>query len=402
MGGYDDVYGQIQNADSKDWSDQRTRSLLNQYEIDFSQQFQNATGRPPTADEINQFYSQAVAPVIGTSAGFSGTDPNAIAQQYIPQAFQQQIQQNQAAQLPKLETQISDLASGIGAKTAAQFSDPNNPIYQAFSGGANNLGISPSSGAFQAGIGSTIGNAENSTIQSLLSSLGGASIGGNQPQTLQGLQGQGQTAADSMMTRNNNLSDFNLQADLAKQLSDMGQPSGVQNALGMASSSAQGVGGLLQGGAAAKNATSYVCKELIKRGLLCESDMDDFHIHIMPAMFKKGRAFWKYAMDAWKLVDAANKVGIDWSIYKPLLFDRVMDEPNACNAVDLYADACRQLCMESDPTLWDERVMRTSWMDSLPFIPLLLGYEPFREAVGKCIRIKTLIIYDKPRCQVHR
>ena len=79
-----------------------------------------------------------------------------------------------------------------------------------------------------------------------------------------------------------------------------------------------------------------------------------------------------------------------------------MNEPDSCKAVDLYADACRQICEMSDVSLWDERVMRTSWVDSLMFIPLLMTYRPFLDALRKCLRIKMLIIYDKPRCEAHR
>src|ERR1019366_9964028 len=81
---YQDVYKQINRGGGAGdyWNPQKTSTTLDQYGNDFSQQFQNAVGRAPTADEINQFYSQAVSPVMNSQAGFSGTDPNAIVQQY--------------------------------------------------------------------------------------------------------------------------------------------------------------------------------------------------------------------------------------------------------------------------------------------------------------------------------
>src|SRR5258708_5331998 len=167
----------------------------------------------------------------------------------------------------------------------------------------------------------------------------------------------------------------------------------------MASGAAQGAGNLGQGAAGFKQATSYVCLELIRCNLICESDMDDFHVHIMPALFKKGRAFWKYAMDGYNLVQAVNVKGLNWKHFKPLLFDRVMEESDPCKAVDLYADACHQLCISAAPDLWDGRVFRSSLLDSAPFIPFLFFYTPFLKALWKCIRIKTLILYDRPRCE---
>jgi len=399
---YDQLFQNILQAGAgAGWNPTKTKTTLDQYGTDFTQQFQNAVGRPPTPDEINQFYTQAVNPIMNTQAGFGATDPNAVASQYVPQAFQSQIQQNQQSQLPNLMNQISSLASGVGAQTASQLADPKSGAYQTFSGAMNNLGISPSSGAFQAGEGATVGNAASSTMQQLLSSLGGGAISGNQSPSFQNLAGMGQQAGQGMAGYNQSLNDFNLQAQLGRSLGEMSQPSGTMKDIGMASSLMQGIGSLGQGAGAASTATSYVCMELIKRDLLCESDMDDFHVHIMPAMFKKARAFWKYAMDGKKLVDAVNERGLDWKAFKPLLFDRVMEEPDPCKAVDLYADACHQLCISSDPSLWDGRVNRTSSFDSLPFLPLLFFYTPFLKALWKCIRVKMLFVYDKSRCEAH-
>ena len=196
----------------------------------------------------------------------------------------------------------------------------------------------------------------------------------------------------------NQLQDFGLESSLAEKLANQAQPSGFEKGLGYASA-ASDIGANLAKAGPSNYGTSYVCKELIRRGLICDMDMDDFHVHIMPAMFKKARAFWKYAMDGAKLVNAVNRKGLDWKHFKPLLFDRVMEEPDPCKAVDLYADACHQLCISADRSLWDPKVYRTSFLDSIPYLPFLFAYKPFLEALWKCIRMKTLILYDRPRCQ---
>lgn len=378
----------------------KSQGLIQKQSDAFTQTFTNLMGRAPTDQETSQFFQQQYV-----GQGHPDLiDPYSAAQAYTTNAFGPQIakynQQQQTSQLGTSESQIQDIINKTMGNTASQFSDPNSELYQSFSGQMNNQGISPSSGAFQAGAGSTIASAGLQAANQGLTDVGIPAINNiagvsNNPyqSALSGPQMYEQQTQD--------MNNFELQSELAKMLASQGQPSSAQNILGMASGSAQGAGSLLQGASAAKG-TSYVCKELIKRGLLCESDMDDFHAHIMSAMLKKGRAFWKYAMDGWKLVDAANRVGVDWKEYKPLLFDRVMAESDAGKAVDLYADACCRLAFYSDASLWDERVYRTSFFDSLIFLPRLLTYRPFLEALWKCVRIKTLFIYDKPQCEVHR
>jgi hypothetical protein len=145
-------------------------------------------------------------------------------------------------------------------------------------------------------------------------------------------------------------------------------------------------------GAAAQKGTSYICLELIRRGLAIESDLDSLHFKIMPAMLKKGRAFWVYAMDAGKLVDAANKKNVDWSKWKTRFLDDVCLAQSPVEAVNLYSLACRDLALECEPSLWDERVLRVGYLDSLPFLPKLFTYKPFLKAFVKVIRMKISFI----------
>jgi hypothetical protein len=386
---------------------QGSQDLLGQYTSSFIQDYKNLTGQEPTQDVINSYLQNAVGSLPhADTLGYP--EMTGLAQSYITNQFAPQVtqysQQQQANQLPQTQKMVQDLINQTMGNTASQFSDPNSQLYKSFSGGMNNMGITPSSGAFQEGAGSAIANAGMTQANAALGSIGIPAASGIQGMTAnpynQAVSG-GNAAGSSIDQYMKDLQNFTLQSQLASNLSNQAQPSGIQKDIGMASGAAQGLGGLGMGMGGASQATSYVCMELIRRDLLCESDMDDFHVHIMPAMFKKGRAFWKYAIDGKRLVDSVNARGLNWSVFKPLLFDRVMEESDSCKAVDLYADACHQLCLSADPELWDKRVFRESFWDSLIFLPRLFFYTPFLRALWKCFRIKMLFIYDKPRCYRH-
>lgn len=390
------------------WNTQNTSSKLGGMASQFQGLFRNMVGRDPTDQEMNAMFQNIGGEVGSSPGGFSGTgyaDLQNLMNPYIQNTYGPQIQQNQQGQqqnqLQGAQQQIQNLISKQVGATASDLTNPNSPTYQAFAGNMNNLGITPSSGAFQAGLGGTLGQAASNDISGALGEVSLPAISGqmqtaNAPYEMAlnrmypGLADYGQNQS--------NLYDFGLQSALGQKMFEEAQPSGLTTALGQAGMATNALGGVGTGMAGASQVTSYVCMELIKRGLICESDMNDFHIHIMPAMFKKARAFWKYAVDGKRLVDAVNAKGLDWKVFKPLLFDRVMEEPDRCKAVDLYADACHQLCISADRKLWDERVFRTSVKDSLPFLPRLFLYTPFLKALCKCWRIKMLWVYDKPRC----
>jgi len=346
---YDNIFGQIQAVNQPSnpyWTNQRTQTTLDQYGTDFAQQFQNAVGRAPTADEINQFYQQAVMPIINTQSGFGGTDPNAVVQQYVPQAFQSQIQQNQQNQMQNLGTQIGDLSSQVGAETAKQLADPNSSAYQAFSGAMNNLGITPSSGAFQAGEGAAVGNAASNTMQQLLSSLGGGAIAGNQSPTFQSLYTTGQNAGQGIAGYNQSLNNFDLQSQLAEKLANEGQTSGIQNLLGMASGSATGAGNLLAGGAQAYKATPWICTAMKNAHAVSLVEVKKLHGHLFPAFWKRPFKFIGYVAIGKFVTWAADYVDINWMDWRPMFFDRVILEPDCVKAVDLYAAAFWSLVQE--------------------------------------------------------
>lgn len=368
----------------------------------FRQTYKSLTGQDPTLDQINDFGQNGLMSAVSNAGNFGYSDMSNLVNNYVQNSAGDQIsgyqQQKQEDQLGKTQQTIQDLIGKQTAATTAQLTDPNSNTYRNFSGMMNNMGITPSSGAFQAGMGGQIGQSASNALNA---ALGGVSL-----PAISSIQGMNQNPygfaqQNSNLSHINSLSDFSLQQQIAQMLQNQSSPSGLQRDLALGNQASSMFGNAAQGTAALSQLTSYVCMELIKRGLLCESDMDDFHVHIMPAMFKKGRAFWKYAIDGKRLVDCANERGVNWEAFKPLLFDRVMAEPDPCKAVDLYADACCQLCWACNYALWDRRVMRTSFWDSLIFLPRLLTYKPFLQALWKCIRVKMLIIYDKPRCGVH-
>src|SRR5690242_1054378 len=141
----------------------------------FQQQFQNLVGRPPTPDELGSFQSQAMTSAINAPGDLSYGDASGIANSYIQNAFGPQAaayqKQQQTEQLGQSQNQMQDIINKTMGNTASALSDPNSKIYQQLSGSMNNLGISPSSGAFQAGVGSTIANigmdAANAGLQTI-------------------------------------------------------------------------------------------------------------------------------------------------------------------------------------------------------------------------------------------
>lgn len=369
----------------------------------FQQQFKNLAGRDPTPDELGAFQTQAL--YTGGVEKMSYGDMSGLANAFINNTYgpqiaqyqQQQQTQNQQQQLQQTQSDSSNLVNQLNQQTQNYLTNPQTQ--QQIQGQLNNNGLL-NSGAYSSTLAGLMAQGAN---QNEANVLGGVSIPALQ--NIQGLSNIGgnpyqQSLSSGQFGLSNieGLNNFQMEADLARQLSE----GGGSNALGMAAGSAQGLGSLLQGGAQAKQATSYICKELIRRGFICEMDMDDFHTHIMPAMFRKGRAFWKYAMDGEELVYFANARGADWAKYKKLFFDCVMAEPDPFRAVDLYANACEQLCNEVAPWLWDSRVYRTSFFDSLFFLPRLLTYVPFLDALKKTIRIKMLWIYDRGYCGGHQ
>lgn len=410
------------------FADSSGKNLVRNYVPPSAAQPSQPSSPPPAPPGGNPITPETVIPPLPNIPGLStpnipntpatpqatpintATVPNTDISPYIPATSQQQqdvinqaITQSQGVANQNVQS-LQDIMGKYVQSQMQNWTDPTSVDYQSTMGQLNNFGRADAS---------TFGQSLASRLAPIIGqnvmSLGTNAL---QPSftTQQGLVNSGATTQSNLsnasLQRFIDLQNFQKQAELSNQLADKGQPSGLQQGIGAGSSLLSGVGDFMGGLPGLKEAgTSYICRELIKRNLMCESDMDDFHVHIMPAMFKKGRAFWKYAMDGLRLVESVNRndqADHIWTAFKPLLFDRVMAEPDACRAVDLYANACLQLCEIGDPSLWDDKVYRTSFWDTLPFLPRLLTYKPFLEALGKAIRIRTLIVYDKPRCSHHR
>lgn len=358
--------------------------------------FAQLFGHNPTQSELDQFspfYASGDPNKTNNGVGDQALSSYFQQQQAIQNAPQQEAQQIQA-QIPILQDLINQQTTG----TIKNLTDPNSDQYKQFAGNLNNFGITPSSGAFQAGLGSKIGGAANDFISQ---AIGGVAL----PIASTYAQGATMPYQDAvsrpgqMFQNNMQMQNFLTQAQMAQAAAEQAAPSDFQKGLGYAGGITQAAGNIGQAAGGASQVTSYICLAMIDAGLLCESDLDDFHVHIMPALFKKARAFWHYAKYGEALSLYAKSGRINWNDYKPFLFDRVMAEPNAEKAVDLYAAGCEMLCERYAQHLWDERVYRTSILDSLRFLPRLFGYKPFRDALLKCIRLKFMFVVDRPKCE---
>jgi len=299
------------------------------------QYFNQLFGRNPTQSELSQF-----APY------FMGGDPNIANVTGGDQAISSYYNQaQQAANAPQQESQalqqqipiIQNLVQGQTDAQTKNLLDPNSSTYQQFSGLLNNMGITPSSGAFQAGVGGTLAQNSANATNAALGAVGlpiasGYSQGAMAP--FQQAMQQPQEQFSNNMQLQNMLQEMQAAAGISSQAS----PSAFQQAMGMASGGAQGAGSLLQGGAQAYKAT-WICTQLCEKGLLTPSEVNQLHRHLYRAKWKRPFKFLGYFLFGRLLVGLANSVGTHWGTWKPEFYDRVMEEPDPIKAVDLYADA---------------------------------------------------------------
>lgn len=376
----------------------------------FRQHFRNIMGREPTKDELGKFqvnaladaFPNAIDPGYGTVAGISDSYINDTFGPEIAQMQQQAQTEAAKKQLDETQARGMDYVNKMNSQTQNYLMSPESQAQ--IQGKLNNQGIL-NGGAYSSTLASLMAQGANQNQANVLSGVTIPAL--SNMQELSGISGiPWQSSMRNGQAANKDLQgirDFDMQANLASYLAQLGQPSGAQNMLGMATGAAGGAGGLMQGGAAAKNSTSsYICREMVKRGLLCDSDFQDFYLHLFPAIIYKGRAFWHYYKFGQKLVDLANQVWPDWpEKMKPILFTAVMQEKDPIRAVEIYSQGLRKLCFAVAPHLWDERVMRSSLLDSLIFLPRLLIFKAYRKNFWRIMRIKMLWLYDKPRCEVH-
>lgn len=331
-----DLYGQNPAFGDPQW-----QATVQQGIDVFKQQFQNLTGQAPTLDQINQYAQQGLHGAWNTNGNMTYGDQSGLANSYIQNAFGPQAaaysQQQQTNQLGTDQSLIQNLINQTMGNTATALSDPNSQIYQTLAGSMNNMGITPGSGAFQAGAGSTIANAglgaANEGLQAIgIPAIQGIGQTGQNP--YQGSFGSGQTAMGNLEGINN----FDMQSKLAQFLQQQGQPSGIMNDIGMASGAAQGTGSLLQGGAQAYKLT-WICTAMKRAGAMNSSEVQRIHAHLFKAIGKRPFKFLGYFIFGRLLVWLAENFNTNWYLWKSEFYDIVMEEQDPVKAVDLYETA---------------------------------------------------------------
>lgn len=335
----------------------------------FVNQFRNLTGKAPTAQDINSYFSN-VTPLLskspGGAQGTSYADVNSIINQYLSNSYQPQIQgyqqQQQQDQLNKAEQQAQGLVQQQNQANLNQFTSA--PVQAQVKQAYNQNGMLDS-GAYDQGIAQDVANIGQGNLSNV---LGGVTIPGinnmqntaNQPyQSFLGNLNSGlQTAGQNQ----NAWSDFNLQKDLAEQLAGMNSPGSLQEWGPIIQGALQG-GGLAIGGK-----KSAICFELMRRGLMTEKEFDVLHWKVLPALFTRCRALYVYAKNGDLLVKKANEAGFNWQRAKSWFVDEPLSEDSASAAVHRYSLACKKLAQTVAPELWDERVLKSNIFDFFRFI----------------------------------
>lgn len=309
----------------------------------FRQQFQNLIGRPPTSDELGQFQSQALQSSVNAPGDLTYGDSSGISNAFIQQSFGPQAvehqKQQQTDQLGQSQNQLQDIIRQTMGNTAGALTDPNSQIYQQLAGSMNNLGITPGSGAFQAGAGSTIANSGLNAANAGLQAIGIPGI-----QNIAGLTsvpyqqsfGSGQQALGHL----NDLGDFGLQSSIAKMLADQSQSSGFEKNLGYANTASNIASNMAKGGAQLSGAgVTWICTQMKLEGLMTGEEVFRLHAHLYRAFWKRPIKFISYILFGNFLVYLANKYNTDWRVWKSEFYNDVMAEKDPAKAVDLYAEA---------------------------------------------------------------
>ena len=310
-----------------------TTQDVNSADNAFVTTFTNLMGRAPTEAETNQFFQTDYL-----KYGSQNQDPFSTAQNYVSNAFGPQIaqynQQQQTSQLGTDQSLIQNLITQTMGNTASSLSDPNSQIYQQLAGSMNNMGITPSSGAFQAGAGSTIANSGLNAANNALQQIeipGVQQIGqtGNNPY-------QTAISAPSGTPYLQGLQDFQMESQLGQLLAQMSQPSGIQKDIGMAGSAGQALGGLGTG-IGGLSAATWICTAMVQCNALLPFEVKKLHDHLYRAFWKRPLKFISYLLFGRFLVYLANKSGTNWYLWKTEFYDDVMAESDPVRAVDLYA-----------------------------------------------------------------
>jgi hypothetical protein len=346
---YQQLLKQILQAGSgAGWNSTNANSTLQSQAQQFASMYQNATGQAPTSDVMSQFFQNAGQQVFNSPTGEAGANygsDQSLFNAYLQNTYQPQIIANQKAQasnnLSDSQNQVQSLVNQTMGNTAAQFNDPNSSLYQTFAGAENNMGITPSSGAFQAGAGSTIAdaglNAANAGLQTVgLPQISGIASTANAP--YQQSLAQLYPGLSSYGTGETNQYDFNQQSQLAQQLAAMSQPSTAQKDIGMAAGASQAVGGIGQGIGGASQLT-WICTQMRRCNVILDTEVKQLHDHLYKAFWGRPFKFLGYLLFGKLLVWMADRVGTNWFVWKSDFYDNVMAEPDPIKAVDLYEES---------------------------------------------------------------
>lgn len=310
----------------------------------FRQQFRNLIGRDPSSDELGKFQSQALQGSINAPGDLTYGDASGLSDAFIQQSFGPQAadfqKQTQSNELTDSQGRIQEIIDKMMGNTATALTDPNSEIYKTLSGSMNNAGLTPSSGAFQSGVGSTIANAGLGAANTALTSLGFPAISkmaGLSSVPYERSFGNGQSA----LTHLNDLGDFDLQSKIASMMASQSEPSGFEKGLGYASTASNILKNLSQSGGSAMSMAkaTWICTQLNAEGLMSEEDIETLHDHLYKAFWKRPLKFLGYLMFGKLLVLFANKSGTNWRLWKSEFYDNVMAEPDSAKAVDAYGEA---------------------------------------------------------------
>lgn len=311
----------------------------------FKQQFKNLLGRDPTPDELGQFQVNALAGALPNAqnpgyGALSGLASSYIQNQFGPQAADYQKKQ-QTQQLGQSENQLQDIVNKTMSNTTSALTDPNSQIYQKLAGSMNNLGITPSSGAFQAGVGSTIANSGLNAANAGLQAIGIPGI-----QNIAGLTSvpyeQSFSSGQNAISDLNSLRDFNLESVIAQQLFNQSQPSGFEKDLGYANTASSILANLGKGYSSVGKPT-WICTAMWRNKVLAACEVDRLHHHLFKSFFRRFFKFMEYFILGRVVVFMAERKGVDWHDWRTMFYDRVIAEPDSLKAVALYEEAFWQL-----------------------------------------------------------
>jgi hypothetical protein len=334
------------------WDYNKTNSTLTDQGQQFAAMYQNLTGQAPTSDVMNSFYSNIGTGILNSPGGESGSNyasDQALITPYIQNTYGPQITANQTAQqntaLAGTQATDQNLVNQMNTNTQDFLTSPQST--QAIEGNLNNSGML-NSGGYTNDLASLM---SQGALQNQNSVLQGVTIpaSNNLLSTLSSPYGQTVQNSNSNLTgyggTQNGIQNFDMESSLAQLLASQGQPSSLQSILGLATGSAGGAGSLLSGGAQAYKAT-WICTAMQRDGVLMKSEVTRLHDHLFPAFWPRFWKFMGYFVFGKLLVLAANSVGVDWSVCRPMFYDRVIAEPDSVKALDLYESAFWSLVHE--------------------------------------------------------